>query len=319
MWPASAYPIQRISPSDYRSTTGRGVFLPQATSYNPVTGILSVSTNLTAQDGDFGEFIFCYPDLPDLAIAPLLAQVQSYLGVQPDDVIAPPLADSNVTYSVNEQRPILLSWSPAGIAAYYEFQVATNQDFSNPSMDVPYQTDAFFVWSNATADTTYYYRVRTDNDAGPSDWATGSFKTVAPFITVTAPNGGEMWRRGLTYFVRWQGNIGENVVIDLYKAGTYVTTIATNAPSTGAYQWQVGLDLVAGNDYTIRITSSTNSALFAISQAPFSIDMPYINPSSLAILAQDNLASISWRLAPPKFPFTTRRIWSTGSLFRPCP
>jgi hypothetical protein len=267
----------------YRPTTGQGVFLPQTTTYNPATGNLSVSMNVTAQNGDMGEFIFCYPDLPDLAIPPLLAQVRSYLGVQPDDVIAPSLADSNVTYTVNQERPILLSWSPAGIAAYYEFQISTNQDFSAPLVGVEYQTDAFFVWSNATANTTYYYRVRTWNDAGSSDWATGSFMTVAPFITVTSPNGGEMWRRGLTYFVRWQGNIGENVVIDLYKAGTLVTTIATNAPSTGAYQWKVGLSLVAGDDYTIRIASSTNSALFSVSQALFSIDMPYIDASSLAV------------------------------------
>ena len=92
-----------------------------------------------------------------------------------------------------------------------------------------------------------------------------------------------MWRRGLKYFVQWQANIGENVVIDLYKAGAYVTTI-TNTPNSGAYQWQVGLSLAPGNDYTVRITSSTNSALFATSAAPFSIDMPYIDPSSLAIL-----------------------------------
>jgi hypothetical protein len=268
----------------YRSTTGQGVFAAQPTSYNPVTGILSVSMNLTAQGGDFGEFIFCYPDLPDLAISPLLAQVQNYLGIQPANVIAPPLANSNVTDMVNQQRPILLSWSPAGLAAYYEFQVSTNQDFSNPVLEVPYQTDAFYVWSNATANTTYYYQVRTWNDAGAGDWATGSFQTVAPFITVTAPNGEEMWRRGLKYFVQWRGNIAENVVIDLYKAGVYVSTISSNAPSTGAYQWQVGLNLIPGNNYSIRISSSTNSALFGTSAAPFSIDMPYINASSLAIL-----------------------------------
>jgi len=268
----------------YRSTSGQGVFAAQATSYNPVTGILSVSMNLAAQGGDFGEFIFCYPDLPDLAIPPLLAQAQSYLGVQLYDVIAPPLTDLNVTYSVNQQRPMLLSWSPAGIAAYYEFQVSTSQDFSDPLLDVPYQTDAFFVWSNATANTIYYYRVRTDNDAGASDWATGSFQTVAPFITVTSPNGGEFWRRGLKYFVQWQGNLGEAVNIDLYKSGAYLTGIATNAPSTGAYQWQVGLSLVPGNDYAIRITSSTNSSLFAASHAPFSIDMPNIDVSSLKVL-----------------------------------
>lgn len=264
----------------YRSTTGQGVFLPQKTTYNPATGTLSVSMDLTAQNGDFGEFIFGYPDLPDLAIPPLLDQVVNYRGPQPDDVIAPPLADSNVTYSVNQERPILLSWSPAGIAAYYEFQISTNQDFSDPLTNVPYQTDAFFVWSNATANTTYYYRVRTDNDAGPSGWATGSFQTVAPFITLATPNGGEMWRRGLKYFVQWQGNTGGNVVIDLYKGGVYATTI-TNTPDTGAYQWQIGLGLVPGNDYTIRISSSSDPALFTESQAPFSIDMPYIVASSL--------------------------------------
>lgn len=268
----------------YRATTGQGLFLPQPTVYNPVTGTLSVSMNLADNGGDFGEFIFGYPDLPDLAVPPLLDQVQNYRGLQPDDVIAPPLAGSNVTDSVNEDQPILLSWSPAGIAAYYEFQIATNQDFADPVLDVPGQTDAFFVWSNATAGTIYQYRVRTYNDAGPSDWATGSFQTVAPFLALTSPNGGELWRRGLKYFVQWQGNIGENVVIDLYKAGAFVATI-TNAPDTGAYQWQVGLDLVPGNDYTIRISSATNSALFADSVAPFSIDMPYIDPSSVKALA----------------------------------
>jgi hypothetical protein len=269
----------------YRPTSGQGVFLAQPTTYNPGTGTLTVSMNLSAQAGDFGEFIFGYPDLPDLAIAPLLAQVQSYRGVQPYDVIAPPLADTNVTYSVNQQRPILLSWSPAGLAAYYEFQIATNHDFSNPVVAIPYQTDAFFVWSNATANMTYYYRVRTWNDAGSSDWAPGSFQTVAPFITLTAPNGGETWRRGLKYFVQWQGNLGENVIIDLYKAGVYVSTISSNAPSTGAYQWLVGLSLVPGNDYTIRITSSTNAGLFDVSDAPFNIDMPYIDASSLKVVS----------------------------------
>jgi hypothetical protein len=93
-----------------------------------------------------------------------------------------------------------------------------------------------------------------------------------------------MWRRGLKYFVQWQGNIGEAVNIDLYKSGAYLTRIATNAPSTGAYQWQVGLGLTPSNDYTIRISSSTNSALFDASDAPFSIDMPVIDTKSLGNL-----------------------------------
>ena len=268
----------------YRPTSGQGLFIPQLTTYNPATDNLSVNMNLIAQAGDLGEFIFAYPDLPDVAYPPLLAQAANYRGVQPYDVIAPQLGVTGVTYPVNQARPILLSWSPKGLAAYYEFQVATNQDFANPVFQMPYQTDAFFVWSGAAASTTYFYRVRTWNDAGASGWAVGSFSTVPPAITVTAPNGGERWRRGLKYFVQWKANIAENVAIDLYKAGLFVSTIASNTPSTGAYQWPVGLNLSAGSDYSIKVSSATNAVLFDVSDAPFNLDMPFIDARSLTRL-----------------------------------
>src|SRR5262249_5635570 len=76
----------------YRPPSGQGVVSPQPTTYNPATGALTVNMNLSATANDFGEFIFTYPDLPDLSFPPLLAQVQNYRGVQPYDVIAPPLA-----------------------------------------------------------------------------------------------------------------------------------------------------------------------------------------------------------------------------------
>jgi hypothetical protein len=94
-------------------------------------------------------------------------------------------------------------------------------------------------------------------------------------IKVTAPNGGEAWQRGLKYFIQWQDDIAENVVIDLYKSGVFLTSLATNAP-TGAYLWQVGLDLVPGDDYSIKISSVTNGALFDTSDMPFNIDVPKI-------------------------------------------
>jgi hypothetical protein len=268
----------------YRSQTGQGLFIPQTTTYNPATGKLRVTMNLAAQAGDYGEFIFTYPDLPDVAYPPLLAQVENYRGVQLYNVIAPKLAATGQTYAVNQQLPILLSWSPKGLARYFEFQLATNQSFANPILQVPYQTAAFYVWNGAAPNTTYFYRVRTWNDAGASDWSVGSFRTIAPFITVTAPNGGELWRRGLSYFIQWQDNIAENVVLELYKSGTLVRTVSSNAPSTGAFQWQVPLDLNPGNDYSIKISSATNASLADVSDAPFSIDAPAFDARSLARL-----------------------------------
>jgi len=268
----------------YRSQSGQGLFVPQTTTYNPATGKLRVNMNLVGQAGDFGEFIFTYPDLPDVAYPPLLAQSENYRGIQLYNVIAPRLAVTGQTYTVNQQLPVLLSWSPKGLARYFEFQLATNQSFANLLLQIPYQTDAFYVWNGAAPDSTYFYRVRTWNDAGASDWSVGSFRTIAPFVMVTTPNGGELWRRGLSYFIQWRDNIPENVILGLYKSGVLVRTISTNAPSTGAFQWQVPLDLSPGNDYSIKITSATNASLADVSDAPFNIDAPSIDARSLVRL-----------------------------------
>jgi len=173
--------------------------------------------------------------------------------------------------------PISLSWSPRGFAASYQLQVDTNQAFAKPVVDVSDQTAAFYVWSNAAPATTYYYRVQTANDGGISSWSTGSFQTVAPFLQVTAPNGGEAWRRGLPYFVTWSNNLAESVKIDLYQSGSLVRNITTNAPFVGAFKWSIPSSLALGSDYKIQITSVTNGAMSSTSAQSFSIvDAPVI-------------------------------------------
>jgi len=268
----------------YRGTTGQGLFLPQPTSFNPVNRRLEATVSLTAQGNDFGEFIFGYPDLDDVPFSRILNQVENYRGIQPYNVIAPRIA-SNVTYSVNQQLPISLSWSPRGFARSYQLQISSNADFSNSLISVSYQTDANYVWSNAAPNGTYYYRVKTENEGGGSAWSMGSFNTVAPFVSVTFPNGGEALQRGIQYFIRWNDNIAEKVRIDLYKGGAFAQTIATNAVSNGAYNWQPGFSITPGSDYAIKITSATSGGLSAASQAPFSIiDAPVITPGSVVRL-----------------------------------
>jgi hypothetical protein len=269
----------------YRSQTGQGIFLPQPTSYNPVTGKLSATIDLTSQGNDFGEFIFGYPDVADIPYPPMLNKVENYPGVQLTGVIAPPIAATGMTYSVNQTLPVLMSWSPKGFARSYQFEISTNQDFSTPLVSVYYQNDAFFVWSNASPNTTYFYHAKTLNDGGESSWSAGSFQTAPPLLNLTTPNGGEAWQRGLRYFIRWTDNISENVIIELYKSGALVNTIATNAPSTGAYQWLIPANITPGSDYSLKITSATNSALSQLSNAPFSIiDPPVVTPGSVVRL-----------------------------------
>jgi hypothetical protein len=254
----------------HRATTGQGVFLPRETGYNPVTHQLSAILPLELASGDFGEIIFGYPDLADVPYPPLLAKAENDRGTQTHEVIAPPLAATGAVYSVNQQLPISLAWSPKGLARWYELQIATNQDFATPLVSVPFQTAAYYVWSNAAPNTTYFYRVKTWNGGGGSAWSVGAFQTIAPSVQVTAPNGGEAWQRGLQYFIRWQDNLAESAVIDLYKGAAFFKSLATNS-SAGAFQWLVGLDLVPGSDYSIRVSSATNAALFDSSDLNFSL------------------------------------------------
>lgn len=269
----------------YRQTTGQGLFLPQSTSYNPVTGKLTASVNLTSQASDLGELIFCYPDLADVPYPPLLDQVETYPGVQTSDVMAPKLAAAGEVDSVNQSLPILLSWSPKGFARSYQVQISTNADFSTTLVSVAYQTAAFYVWSNAAPSSTYYYRVKTSNAGGVSDWANGIFQSAPASLEMIFPNGGEALQRGRQYFIRWSNNVPGGVTIELFQGGALAKTLSTNAPNSGAYQWQVGFDLAPASNYAIKITSTNNNADSTLSAANFAIvDAPAVSPASVAHL-----------------------------------
>jgi hypothetical protein len=264
----------------YRTTPGQGLFVPLNTQYNYVTGQLQAELS----DTGFGEYAFGLADIAEVAFAPLLVEPES---LQSTGFVTrvPALVQPGKTYMVNQQLPIALAWCPKGFAAGYALQVSTGADFSAPVVDEPYLAEARYTFSSAAPNTTYYWRVETFNDGGLSDRATNSFATVPPSIHVTAPNGGEIWQRGLPYFVQWDDNFLENVTISLYKAGTLAKVIATNVPGTVSYKWQTGLDLTPGNDYSLRISSATNAALYDVSHLPFSIlDAPAVTPGSIVRL-----------------------------------
>lgn len=262
----------------YRATEGQGIFVPLPTQYDWVAGQLVAQLS----DTGFGEYALGFADTAEVPFPPILNAVENDRGVQSNAVIAPLRATNGAVYTVNQQLPIALSWSPAGFAGWYQLQIATTSDFSSPTVDEPYLTDAKYVWNAASPGATYYYRVKTWNDGGEGDWATNSFTTAAPFVQVTAPNGGESWKRGLPFFVQWNSDLAENVTVALYKGGLFAGNIVTSTPNTGAYQWTIPANLSPSSDYSIRIASATNSAIFDVSDLPFSIvDTPTISPGSM--------------------------------------
>ncbi len=230
----------------HRPHVGRGAFAPLATSYDPSARQLIVA------DAPLGEFLFTYPDAPEMPLPPILRS--------PDDLAI-----------VNETQPIVLEWAPAGFGRSYHVQVATDADFTALVLDESEMTESRRTLDALQTDATHYWRVRTTNAGGTGDWSARSFLAASPTIQVTVPQGGETWKRGLSYFIQWNDNLSEDIVIELYKGGSLVKTIA-EAPSIGAFEWEVDLDLEPGDDYSIRIKSVADESIADQSDAAFSVE-----------------------------------------------
>ncbi len=230
----------------WRAEYGTGVFSPVQTSYNSVTG------KVVADVTEFGEYILATPDIP--------IEVHIPMPYSPDN-----------GGTVNQTLPAMLQWNPVGLVESFALQVAMDDGFSSPIVDVQNMHAGMYELSSLDADATYYWRVRATNEAGQSDWCeTQSFRTVAPFVDVTVPDGGEQWQRGLEHFIEWDDNIAEDVIIELYRGEDRVMVLDT-AESTGAWLWDIPSDLETRDDYTIRLTALGGEALTDVSTAVFSV------------------------------------------------
>ena len=100
------------------------------------------------------------------------------------------------------------------------------------------------AWVDGSA---YTVRSRTMDAAGNVEIPVAGYSfiydTTPPAISLTAPNGGEIWAGGQTYTVTWI--VTDTVGLPLtpitlsvsYDAGANWSVIASNLPNTGSYPW----------------------------------------------------------------------------------
>jgi len=119
-----------------------------------------------------------------------------------------------------------------------------------------------------------YYQIKVSNLTGPVSGYSGYFSIDSRSITVTSPYSGETWYQGGTYTISWSSDdAGSYVKIELYKSGSYHSTITSSAYtySYGSYTWTVPTSISPGSSYQIKITSKAYSSVYDYSSY-FSID-----------------------------------------------
>lgn len=229
----------------YRKTANSGEFIQLETTYNYVTGKLTAPINV------FGEYILAVPDYPVLALPPKLNS---------------PLNGSTVNY----KQPLQFLWSPTGTGGLYTIQMAKDSNFISLVLNESgIKTANFFIY-DLTAETRYFWRVKTTNSAGESEWSkVSSFTAKASFINIKKPDGGEKFNIGKEYYLSWEKNFGDAADVYLLKADLITKKIARTTNSF--ILWEVDLNLPLSDDYKIKVVSSADTSLFDISTNNFSI------------------------------------------------
>jgi bacillopeptidase F len=139
---------------------------------------------------------------------------------------------------------------------------------------LPDGESVFGEWSGCTSRFGNTCRVTMNTDKT----ATATF--VGPSLTLTSPNGGEVWKAGTRKKITWSytGKPGTYVQIELLKGGSLYSTIADQvrmgSRGKGTRYSRIPKDLLPGNDYEIRITSTSNNSYTDTSDSPFTIIAP---------------------------------------------
>ncbi len=136
---------------------------------------------------------------------------------------------------------------------------------------------------NGTVNYSVSANISTNSRSGPMTIAGQTFAvTQAELlgITITSPNGGETWNTGTTQTIQWiyTGSPGLKVRIELLKGGVVNRVIKSSASigknGSGSYNWKIPSNQASGNDYEIRVTSTSNSSYTDTSNSSFSIHTP---------------------------------------------
>ncbi len=146
----------------------------------------------------------------------------------------------------------------------------------------------YYNWripTTISAGDDYKIRITGTSNSAITDTSDATFSIIAGKITVNHPGSGIKFLKATSQIIQWKtsGNAGGYVKIELLKSNKLVSTIASSVYAVtngnGSYVWYIPSTIAAGDDYSIRVSSKTNSSIFGISE-PFTIIGPSVTLTS---------------------------------------
>ena len=138
--------------------------------------------------------------------------------------------------------------------------------------------DGTFLWnipSTLTPMNNYKVRIHSTSDLDIEDYSDNYFSIrsgSSSSINVNTPNGGETWTLGSSQNITWSSNNFPGYIgIQLYSGTNYVTSLSSSTANDGSFTWNVPSSITPGDEYRVRIYSTTDPEIQDFSDSYFSI------------------------------------------------
>ena len=121
----------------------------------------------------------------------------------------------------------------------------------------------FYLDMNLSSGSDYRIRVTSESDITIFDFS--DYFTIEPshFIRISSPVWDTSWEAGTTQAITWDSyGAGDEVLIELLRWGSYLTTLTSSTPNDGMYEWAIPVRMsieYPGHNYQIRVSSLSNS------------------------------------------------------------
>jgi hypothetical protein len=212
--------------------------------------------------------------------------------VRISDTAGPAADSSNAIFTILEQRTITVTTPDGGEnwEGNYSQTITWNSTGNIANVAIEYSINGGSTWDTAVASTantgSYNWTVpntpsnnclvKISDTAGPaSDTSNGVFTIEEQrTLTVTAPDGGEIWPRRSTQTITWNstGNVGNVEIYYSTDGGSAWILITGSTANNGSYQWTLPNESSDQTNCLVKIAAldgsceDTSNAAFTISK-----------------------------------------------------
>lgn len=178
--------------------------------------------------------------------------------------------------SLNAGGTHTITWTSAGTVGNVKIQYFNENYPGGVTIVSSTANDGSYNWTVPNdPSTSCGIRVSEASDGNPEDYSDGFFAIVSasnPTITVTTPNGGEVWPVGSSQTINWTstGTVGNVKIEYSTDTGSNWTTVAASTANDGVYNWTIPNTI--STQCAVKISEASDSSPSDISNSFFSIE-----------------------------------------------